>query len=146
MKSIRFGRNVLGDTGTFAANRDSGETTTQVVLVVPVVISILLIGVQATVYFHTSNIAGAAASQGASSAAAHGDTAGSAAEWGRGAAMAITQAAGAATASPPDVLVSPQSVTIAVVLRVPRIIPYFPATVRRVATEPRERFLTESMR
>lgn len=125
---------------------DRGETTTQLVLVVPVVISILLIAVQAAVYFHTSNIAGAAASHGASAAAAHGDTAGSAAQWGRDAASALAMQAGASLASPPDVRLSSEVVTITVELYVPRIIPLFQDTVRRVATEPRERFLTEQMR
>lgn len=125
---------------------DRGETTTQVVLIVPAVISILLIAVQAAVYFHTSNIAGAAAAQGASAAAAHGDSAGSAAIRGRDAARAITSEAGATIAAQPEIHLSAQAVTIAVEIRVPRIVPFFPETVRRVATEPRERFLTETMR
>lgn len=126
--------------------RDHGETTTQTVLVVPVVIAILLIAVQAAVYFHTSNIAGAAASSGASAAAAHSDTTGSAVAFGRDAARAIATGAGAGLVTTPDVELSSETVTVAVEIRVPRIVPYFPETVRRVATEPRERFLIESMR
>lgn len=126
--------------------RDSGETTTQIVLVVPVVISILLVAVQAAVYFHTSNVAGAAASQAASTAAARGGSSTTAVLRGREAARAIIIEAGASDAVEPRVDVSLDVVTVTVEIRVPRIIPYFPRTVRRVATEPRERFLTESMR
>lgn len=126
--------------------RDHGETTTQVMLVVPVVISILLIAIQAAIYFHTSNVAGAAASQGASAAAAHSETTGSAVTWGRQAAHAVMAEAGVEIWSPADVVLFPESVMITVEVRIPRIVPFFPGSVRRVATEPRERFLTESMR
>lgn len=124
---------------------ERGETTTQIVLIVPVVIMILLIAVQAAVYFHTSNIAGAAASQGASVAASHGDSIGTVTRWGHEAAQSILVEAGVRDASP-VVTVSTDTVTVTVEARVPRIVPYFPGVVRRVATEPRERFLTESMR
>lgn len=124
---------------------ERGETTTQIVLVVPVVISILLIAVQAAVYFHTSNIAGAAASQGASAAASHGESVDTVTRWGSESARAILVEAGVRDASA-TVTVSSDTVTVTVDARVPRIVPYFPGVVRRVATEPRERFLTESMR
>ena len=49
---------------------DRGETTTQVLLAVPVVFSLLLLAVQSAVYFHTANVASVAAAQGAAAAAA----------------------------------------------------------------------------
>lgn len=125
---------------------DGGETTTQVVLVVPIVIAILMIAVQAAVYFHTSNVAGAAASHGASAAAANGKSAVELVHNGREAALAIIADAGARVAEPPQVLLSSERATIEVRALVPKIVPYFPAIVRRVAIEPRERFLSESMR
>lgn len=125
---------------------DGGETTTQVVLVVPIVIAILMIAVQAAVYFHTSNVAGAAASHGASAAAANGKSSAELVHDGREAALAIITEAGARVAGPPQVIVSSERATIEVLALVPKIVPYFPAIVRRVAVEPRERFLTESMR
>ncbi len=123
-----------------------GETTTQVVLIVPVLIMILLIAVQAAVYFHTSNVAGAAASHGAAAAAVNGSSSAMIELRARTAVLDIMSEAGADIQGAPVITVSGESVTIAVEALVPRLVPYFPRTVRRVATEPRERFLTESMR
>lgn len=125
---------------------DSGETTTQIVLVLPIVIVIMMIAIQAGVYFHTSNVAGAAASHGAAAAAARSTSAASVRDRGGQAALEILAEAGARVVASPSVSMSSDSVTIAVEVHVPQIVPYFPRVVRRVATEPRERFLTESMR
>lgn len=126
--------------------RDRGETTTQIVLVVPIVVSILMIAVQSAIYFHTSAVAGAAASHGASAAAVRGDTIDAVTHLGREAAQLVLAEAGVRDSLLPDVIVSTETVSVGVEVEVPRIVPYFPRTVRRVATEPRERFLTESMR
>jgi hypothetical protein len=126
--------------------RDRGETTTQIVLLVPIVVSILMIAVQSAIYFHTSAVAGAAASHGASAAAARGETVDAVAHLGRDAAQRILIDAGVSRSRAPEVTVTSETVSIGVEVDVPRIVPYFPRTVRRVATEPRERFLTESMR
>ena len=126
--------------------RDRGETTTQIVLLVPIVVSILMIAVQSAIYFHTSAVAGAAASHGASAAAVRGDTIDAVTHLGREAAQLVLAEAGVRDSLLPDVIVSPETVPVGVEVEVPRIVPYFPRTVRRVATEPRELFLTESMR
>ena len=126
--------------------RDRGETTTQIVLVVPIVVSILMIAVQSAIYFHTSAVAGAAASHGASAAAVRGDTIDAVTHLGREAAQLVLAEAGVRDSLLPDVIVSTETVSVGVEVEVPHIVPYFPRTVRRVATEPRERFLTESMR
>lgn len=126
--------------------RDRGETTTQIVLVVPIVVSILMIAVQSAIYFHTSAVAGAAASHGASAAAVRGDTIDAVTHLGREAAQLVLAEAGVRHSLLTDVIVSTETVSVGVEVEVPRIVPYFPRTVRRVATEPRERFLTESMR
>lgn len=125
---------------------DRGETTTQVVIVVPVVIVILMIAVQASVYFHTSNVAGAAASQGAAAAAVHGATSVSAVDRGRSAAMEIVGEAGSRLFGTPAVALTTTTVTVTVAVVVPKIVPFFPGTVQREATEPRERFTTEAAR
>ncbi len=126
--------------------RDSGETSSQVVLVIPIVIAILMIAIQAGVYFHTSNVAGAAASHGAAAAAARSTTSQEVRERGSAATLEILREAGTRIAAPPRVAMSAVSVTITVEAHVPRIVPLFPGVVTRTATEPRERFLTESMR
>ncbi|MEN9802214.1 MAG: hypothetical protein RLZ37_1339 [Actinomycetota bacterium] len=126
--------------------RDRGETTTQIVLLVPIVVSILMIAVQSAIYFHTSAVAAAAASHGASAAAARGETLDAVAHLGRDAVQHILIDAGVSRSRVPDVTVTSETVSVGVEVDVPRIVPYFPHTVRRVATEPRERFLTESMR
>lgn len=127
-------------------HKDTGETTSQVVLVIPVVLSILMIAIQAGLYFHTSNVAGAAASYGAAAAAARSTSSVLVRERGHQAALDFLVDAGAGIASPPRVSMSTDSVTISVAVEVPRIVPFFPQIVRREATEPRERFRTESMR
>ncbi|MFM8856542.1 MAG: TadE/TadG family type IV pilus assembly protein [Actinomycetota bacterium] len=126
--------------------RERGETTTQIVLLVPIVVTILMIAVQSAIYFHTSAVAGAAASHGASAAAVQGETIDAVAHLGREAAQDILMDAGVSRSRVPDVIVSAETVSVGVEVEVPRIVPYFPHTVRRVATEPRERFITESMR
>jgi hypothetical protein len=131
---------------TDRVRRDRGETTTQIVLVIPIVLSILMIAVQSAIYFHTSAIAGAAASHGASAAAAQGEGFDAVTHLGRQAAQQILVEAGIRGSVVPDVTISSETVSVGVEVDVPRIVPYFPHTVRRVATEPRERFLTESMR
>lgn len=140
MSSKKFG--IVDD----VERRDRGETTTQIVLLVPIVVTILLIAVQSAIYFHTSAVAGAAASHGASAAAVQGETVDAVAHLGREAAQDVLIDAGVSRSRVPDVMVSSATVSVGVEVEVPRIVPYFPHTVRRVATEPRERFITESMR
>lgn len=125
---------------------DRGETTVQIVLVLPVVLMVLLAAVQTSVFFHTSNVAGAAASQAASAAVADGDTTGVLVDRARTAAFSLLEETGTRLTSPIEVDISAEYVFVAVEAHVPRIAPFFPAKVRRTASEPRERFLTEAMR
>jgi hypothetical protein len=53
---------------------------------------------------------------------------------------------GGRLASEPGAVVTAETVWVAVHLQVPRIVPFFPTSVRRVVTEPRERFIPESQR
>ena len=120
---------------------DRGETTTQVLLAVPVVFSLLLLAVQSAVYFHTANVASVAAAQGAAAAAADG-----------GMIPALEAAArmiaelSAESSQVPSVSFTDSDVAVAVHLRVPQVAPFFALTVTRVSREPFERYVAESDR
>lgn len=116
------------------------------VLVVPIVIAVLMLALQAAVYFHTSNVAEAAASQGAAAGAVRGESTFDIARRATDAAVAMLADAGVRAQLAPQVSVSAESVSVLVEVQVPTIVPIFPSLVRRVAVEPRERFLTEPMR
>lgn len=123
-----------------ARGRDRGSTTAETVIVFPVVMSIMLLGFQAVTYFHSAHIASSAASQGASAAAGTGS------RDGVRVATDFARDAGANLASSPVVFDDGWSVRVAVELRVPAIVPFFPTSVRREADEPKERFVNEADR
>ena len=121
---------------------DPGEATAQAVIAVPIVLLVLWLAVQMTVFLHGANVASAAANEGAAVAARYGSSTGAgeraiertlasldssaAASW------SLRRAAGEAVAT--------------VNLRLPRIIPFFPQTVSRSAHERLEVFLREEDR
>jgi Flp pilus assembly protein TadG len=109
----------------------------QVVLVIPVVILLLMLAIQAGLYFHASSIAGAAAAEGAAAASVARLPSEVAARRGQQAAENLVIEAGGQ---------SPAVALVAVEALVPRIIPFFPSSVRRTVIEPRERFTTEVSR
>lgn len=121
---------------------DRGETTTQVLLAVPVVFSLLLLAVQSAVYFHTANVASVAAAQGAAAAAA--------ADGGMipalDAAARMIAELSAENSQVPSVSFTDSDVAVAVHLRVPQVAPFFALTVTRVSREPFERYVAESDR
>lgn len=125
---------------------DSGETTTQAVIVLPVVVFILMLAIQAALYFHISHVAGAAAAQGASAASEKLLSAGEAARRGQERADSMVRETGTILAGPTRVAVSTEEVRVTVRTAVPRIIPLFPAQAVRTAVEPRERFIAEFLR
>lgn len=125
---------------------DGGEATTQVVLVVPVVIAIVMIALQAALFFHTSNVAGAAAAEGASVAATRAVSSDEASARASRRAIEIIADAGAESVEAPVVIIGAVTSSITVHVKVPALAPFFPRSVRRTATEPRERFLAEVMR
>jgi len=127
----------------FSSQRDSGETSAQVVLVVPVIILILMLAIQAGLYFHTSNVAGAAAAQGATAASSVNMTSSIAVQQGQSSARNFVTAAGAQLFATPLVVVSAGIVTVTVQVKVPRIIPFFSSSVGRSVIEPLERFTFE---
>ncbi len=126
-----------------SSQRDSGETSAQVVLVVPVIILILMLAIQAGLYFHTSNVAGAAAAQGATAASSVNMTSSVAVQQGQSSASNFVKAAGAQLFATPLVVISAGIVSVTVKVKVPRIIPFFSSSVGRSVIEPLERFTFE---
>jgi Flp pilus assembly protein TadG len=122
--------------------RDRGEATVQLVILTPILLLLLFLGIQAAIYFHAANVAGAAAAE----AAAAGSTQSG------GSAAAITEAMqtvndlNATATRPPSAIDANGYVVVTVEISVPRIVPFFPASVSRTAREPKERFVPESDR
>jgi len=125
---------------------DSGEVTSQTVIVVPLVILVLFMAVQSALYFHVSHVAGAAAAEGASAASAKSLSASQAILRGRTRADALVHETGTELAEATTVGVSGDEVRVTVSTKVPRIVPFFPIVVSRTVIEPRERFVMEFQR
>ena len=113
---------------------------------IPVIILLLMLAIQAGLYFHTSSIAGAAAAEGAATASVAQVSSEVAARRGQQAAENLVIEAGGHTKSAALVAVNTETVVITVEALVPRIVPFFPSSVRRTVIEPRERFTTELSR
>ena len=118
---------------------ERGETTAQAVLAVPVLLLFLLFGVQATLYFHTAQIAALAAQDGAIAGSVVGGNEIHAI------AAAVKSAAEqhASAGKIPEVRVADGVIEVEVLLRVPSVVPLFPSSVTRSASEPFERFVLE---
>jgi Flp pilus assembly protein TadG len=121
---------------------DEGEATAQTVIVVPVVLLVLWLAIQATVLLHGANVASAAANEGAAVAARYGSSAGA----GERAIERTLTALGSTSHGAWVVKNSDSSVVATVRLRLPRIFPFFPLTVSRSAHESVEKFMTEDQR
>lgn len=126
--------------------RDRGEASTQVIVVVPVIVLLLVLAIQAALVFHSGAVAGAAAARGASAAAGAEFAGMAAAVSGVRAASDTVTELGAELATTPTVSMADGLVTFTVEVRVPRVAPFFPATVTRVVIEPLERTTTEADR
>lgn len=129
-------------TDSAAVRTDRGDATAQLVVLVPVVLLLLLMAVQVTVYFHAAHVASVAAAQGAAAGAAFGAPPGAAV----GAAHRMVDDLGGDLASPPTAQQGATAIRVTVTLRVAEIVPFFPGTVSRSADEPRERYTTEGER
>jgi len=116
---------------------DRGEISIETVILVPVVIFIVLIVVQAAVVMHGANAANHIAAQGAMTAARHGATTDHAVV----AVAAAADSLGAQLAAPPSIVTSTDQVTVRVSVRVPQAVPIFAAHVSREVSAPRERFI-----
>ena len=125
-----------------ATSRDRGETTTQIVVLVPVLMLLVLLVVQAALWYHTANVAQAGAARGAAAGSPALASAGSAAD----AAVRTVSENGGHLAGQPIVVVGDRTVQVSVSLAVPQVVPFFPRVVTRVQLEPRERFIPEDQR
>ena len=121
---------------------DRGETTAQAVLAVPVLLLFLLFGIQVTLYFHTAQLAAIAAQDGAIAGAAVGGSE-------IHAIAAVVKSAAELRVSEgktPVVRRGNSEIQVEVSLSVPSILPLFPTSVTRSASEPLERFVLEAER
>ena len=111
-------------------------------MLVPILMLLVLLVVQAALWFHTANIAQAGAARGAAAGAPVTSSVGAAADT---AALTVRENGGRLIAAP-VVAVDERSVAVTVSLRVPHVVPFFPAVVTRTQMEPRERFIPEDER
>jgi hypothetical protein len=119
--------------------RDRGEVVAQTVIVFPVVLLVLMFGVQYAVWAHAGAVAAAAADRGAATAAARNGSA----ALGARAARDTVSGLGARLAGTPLATVTTTQASVTVEVTVARLVPMFPTRVRRSAVEPRERFVPE---
>lgn len=121
---------------------DRGEASAQAVIAVPVVLLVLWLAIQATVFLHGANAASAAANEGAAVAARYGSSTGA----GERAISRTLSALDSSSRASWSVKKAGSVVVATVRLRLPRIVPFFPMTVDRTSREPIEMFMTEDMR
>lgn len=121
---------------------DRGDATAQLVIAVPVVLLVLWLAVQATVFLHGANVAHAAASEGAAVAARYG----SSMEAGERAVVRALTGLDSSSRGSWTVRVQGKDVLATVSLRIPQVIPFFPKTVTRSARESLEVFMPEAER
>ena len=124
---------------TIDSTVEPGETVIQVVIAVPIVLSMLLIAVQAMLFMHSAQIASLAASKGASIAAnSQGDVV--------EALNSVTLTAaelGAQLVGTPTAVIENEIALVHVRVAVPTVGPFFPDSVLRHGIEPLENFVRE---
>ena len=121
---------------------DHGETVTQLVLLTPVLLVLVMTVVQVSLLWHAAHLADAAASRAAVTAARldAGPADGAAA------AATFASSAGARLAAPPAVSRRASLASATVVVEVPHLLPLFPSTVRRTSVATVEQFRPEPSR
>ncbi len=128
----------------YSSHREQGETTTQMVLALPVVLMCLLCGVHFAVLSHLGHVASVAADAGArvgARAKNPRDFAVVANEIER-----VVQDLSATLNGAPIMSRDKKSVAVTVTLNVPSVVPFLPQKVARTATVPLEDFRTEQDR
>ena len=127
---------------TTSSTIDPGETVAQVVIAVPIVLTLLLIAVQAMLFMHSAHIATLSAAKGASIAAsADGDVVSAIDSATRTAAELGAQLIGT-----PSLTVTDGFVAMRVRVAVPNVAIFFPSSVERGSEEPLEDFVPEDER
>ena len=121
---------------------DPGETVVQIVIAVPIVLSMLLIAIQAMLFMHSAHIATLAASKGASVAAnTQGDVV-----LALNVATQIVAELGVQLIGTPTANIADGFATVQIRVAVPNVAPFFPTSVLRQGEEPLEIFVQEDDR
>jgi hypothetical protein len=125
-------------------SNDRGETSIQVVVLVPIIFTILCLGVHVAALAHGAQVANAAATRGAYVAAASNSEIPAASVL-REVDLVVTEL-GSRLGSVPVVSATSDKVRVTVVLRVQSVVPFLPNSVTRSAWASRERFVMEQHR
>jgi hypothetical protein len=129
-------------TTTTSSTIDRGETVLEVVIAVPIVLTLLLIAVQAMLFMHSAHIATLSAAKGASIAASADGEIVSAIN----SATRTAAELGAQLVGTPSLTVNDGFVTMRVRVAVPNVAMFFPSSVERGSEEPLEDFVPEDER
>ncbi len=130
-------------TSAESSHRDRGETSSEVVIVLPALILIVMVVLQSALFFHTAHVARAAAAEGAVAAASHRIPDAAASVVGSEHAALFAIDAGGRIEGSPISSLEGNMVRVRVTLRVPSLVPFMTTRVTRDAIEPRERVMTE---
>ena len=116
---------------------DRGEVSIETVLLVPAVILLVLLVVQAAVVMHGANVAHHVARRGAMTAARHG----SSPERALTVISATADSVGARLAAPPQIVSTSDRITVRIRVALPQAVPIFAEHVSREVSVPRERYI-----
>lgn len=118
---------------------EKGETVTQTVLAVPVLLAILMLALQVTVNYHAGNVANTSAVQAARAVAAVGATSERAGQ----VAQSVVQQLDAQLVGTVVVEQRDGQVIVKVNIRTPQIFPGLGGAITREVEIPKERFISE---
>ena len=127
---------------TTSSTIDQGDTVLEVVIAVPIVLTLLLIAVQAMLFMHSAHIATLSAAKGASIAASADGEIISAID----SATRTAAELGAQLVGTPLLTVNDGFVVMRVRVTVPNVAMFFPSSVERGSEEPLEDFVPEDER
>lgn len=127
---------------TTSSTIDRGDTVLEVVIAVPIVLTLLLIAVQAMLFMHSAHIATLSAAKGASIAASADGEVISAID----SATRTAAELGAQLVGTPSLTVNDGFVVMRVRVAVPNVAVFFPSSVERGSEEPLEDFVPEGER
>lgn len=126
--------------GAVESQRDRGEAIVGYVVLVPVALFVLMLGIQAAAYFHSANVATHAGGRSVAVASRLGSSAAA----GRAEALSVVTESGSVPLAVE--VTAGETVRAAVTVRVDRVLPFFPASVTRTVSAPKERFIPEDER
>jgi hypothetical protein len=127
---------------TTSSTIDRGDTVLEVVIAVPIVLTLLLIAVQSMLFMHSAHIATLSAAKGASIAASADGEIVSAID----SATRTAAELGAQLVGTPSLTVNDGFVVMRVRVVVPNVAMFFPSSVERGSEEPLEDFVPEDER